>query len=133
MLGNRIVSRKVIGDWLKSEETNGSRYSRDNIVIAKGSGKLLTGTVLGLLAVGAALVTPFVRRNMFKMLIVGTLSVIIILYVGTDIAPWVTQSFTQSNIDLPKDFTAVTNMTGAVSTWIGWVAVKIGELFNMIA
>ncbi len=34
-----------------------------------------------------ALVTPFVRRNMFKMLIVGTLSVIIILYVGTDIAP----------------------------------------------
>ena len=80
-----------------------------------------------------ALVTPFVRRNMFKMLIVGMLSVIIILYVGTDIAPWVTQSFTQSNIDLPKDFTAVTNMTGAVSTWIGWVAVKIGELFNMIA
>lgn len=80
-----------------------------------------------------ALVTPFVRRNMFKMLIVGTLSVIIILYVGTDIAPWVTQSFTQSNIDLPKDFTAVANMTGAVSTWIGWVAVKIGELFNMIA
>ena len=61
---------------------------------------------------------------MFKMLIVGTLSVIIILYVGTDIAPWVTQSFTQSNIDLPKDFTAVTNMTGAVSTWIGWVASR---------
>ena len=55
MLGTKVVSRKVIGDWLKSEETNGSRYSRDNIVIAKGSGLLLSGTVLGLLAVGAAL------------------------------------------------------------------------------
>jgi len=55
MLGTKVVSRKVIGDWLKSEETNGSRYSRDNIVIAKGSGELITGTVLGLLAVGAAL------------------------------------------------------------------------------
>ena len=55
MLGIKVVSRKVIGDWLKSEETNGSRYSRDNIVIAKGSGQLITGTVLGLLAVGAAL------------------------------------------------------------------------------
>ena len=55
MLGQRIVSRKVIGDWLKSEETNGSRYSRDNIVIAKGSGVLITGTVLALLSVGAAL------------------------------------------------------------------------------
>ena len=55
MLGQRIVSRKVIGDWLKSEESNGSRYSRDNIVIAKGSGVLLSGTVLALLFVGAAL------------------------------------------------------------------------------
>ena len=55
MLGQHIASRKVIGDWLKSEETNGSRYSRDNIVIAKGSGVLLSGTVLGVLAVGAAL------------------------------------------------------------------------------
>lgn len=55
MLGTKVVSRKVIGDWLKSEETNGSRYSRDNIVIAKGSGQLITGTVLALLAVGAAL------------------------------------------------------------------------------
>ena len=55
MLGTKVVSRKVIGDWLKSEETNGSRYSRDNIVIAKGSGRLITGTVLALLAVGAAL------------------------------------------------------------------------------
>ena len=55
MLGIKVVSRMVIGDWLKSEETNGSRYSRDNIVIAKGSGQLITGTVLGLLAVGAAL------------------------------------------------------------------------------
>ncbi|KAB5608062.1 PTS galactitol transporter subunit IIC [Bifidobacterium jacchi] len=79
-----------------------------------------------------ALVTPFVRRNMFRMLIVGIISVIIILYVGTDIAPWVTQSFTQSHIDLPKDFSAVTNMTGAVSTWIGWLTVKIGQLFNMV-
>ena len=105
---------------------------REKILIAFEN-EMLPFADLASLVFILALVTPFVRRNMFKMLIVGTLSVIIILYVGTDIAPWVTQSFTQSNIDLPKDFTAVTNMTGAVSTWIGWVAVKIGELFNMIA
>ena len=55
MLGQHIASRKVIGDWLKSEETNGSRYSRDNIVVAKNSGQLISGTVLGMLAVGAAM------------------------------------------------------------------------------
>lgn len=79
-----------------------------------------------------ALVTPFVRRNMFKMLIVGTLSVIVILYVGSDIAPFVTQAAVQSNIDLPSDFTGIANMTGAVSSWIGWLTVKIGQLINMI-
>ena len=78
-----------------------------------------------------ALVTPFVRRNMFKMLIVGTISVIVILYVGSDIAPFVTQSAIASNVKLPKDFDAITNMTGAVSSWIGWVTVKLGQLFNM--
>lgn len=54
MLGKHI-NIKVIGDWLKSEETNGSRYSRDNIVVAKSSGQLISGTVLGMLAVGAAM------------------------------------------------------------------------------
>lgn len=46
MLGTVQTSRKVIGDWLKSEETNGSRWSRDNIEVAAGQGKLMTGTVL---------------------------------------------------------------------------------------
>ena len=68
---------------------------------------------------------------MFKMLIVGTISVIVILYVGSDIAPFVTQSAIASNVKLPKDFDAITNMTGAVSSWIGWVTVKLGQLFNM--
>lgn len=52
MLGTPIQSRKVIGDWLKAEESNGSRYSRDNMLVAKSSGLLLSGTVLGLLSIG---------------------------------------------------------------------------------
>lgn len=54
MFGTPIQSRKVIGDWLKSEESNGSRYSRDNIVVAKNNGILISGTVLGLLSIGSA-------------------------------------------------------------------------------
>lgn len=54
MLGTPIKHRKVVGDWLKSEESNGSRYSRDNVVIAKNNGILISGTVLGLLSVGSA-------------------------------------------------------------------------------
>ncbi|MFT8705473.1 MAG: PTS transporter subunit IIC [Bifidobacterium sp.] len=79
-----------------------------------------------------ALVTPFVRQNMFKMLIVGTLSIIVILYVGSDISPFFTQSATMANIKLPADFSGIGSMTGAASSWIGWVAVKVGQLFNSI-
>lgn len=79
-----------------------------------------------------ALVTPFVRQNMFKMLIVGTISIIIILYVGSDISPFFTASAVTANIKLPADFTCIGSMTSAASSWIGWVAVKIGELFNAI-
>ncbi|MFT9243160.1 MAG: PTS transporter subunit IIC, partial [Bifidobacterium aquikefiri] len=79
-----------------------------------------------------ALVTPFVRRNMFKMLITGAISIVIILYVGSYIAPYVTQSAVTSNIKLPADFTGISNMTGAVSGWVGWIAVEAGKLFNLI-
>lgn len=54
MLGSQSLTRKVIGDWLQAEESNGSRYSRDNIVVKGGQGILITGTVLGRIAVGAA-------------------------------------------------------------------------------
>lgn len=47
-------STKKIGDWLKSEASDGSRYSRDNIIIKKGSGLLVGGMVLGLLSTGSA-------------------------------------------------------------------------------
>jgi PTS system galactitol-specific IIC component len=37
-----------------------------------------------------------------------------------------------ANIKLPADFSGIGSMTSAASSWIGWVAVKIGELFNAI-
>ncbi|BDR53366.1 PTS galactitol transporter subunit IIC [Bombiscardovia nodaiensis] len=95
--------------------------------------KMLPFADLASLTFLLALVTPFVHRNMFKMLIVGTISIIIILYVGTNIAPFVTQSAITSGLKLPSDFSAISNMTGAVSSWIGWVSVKLGQLFNAIA
>ncbi|GAA6122137.1 PTS galactitol transporter subunit IIC [Bifidobacterium psychraerophilum] len=94
--------------------------------------KMLPFADLASLTFLLALVTPFVRRNMFKMLITGTLSIIVILYVGSAIAPFVTQSAVASNIKLPSDFTGISNMTGAVSGWVGWLGVKAGELFNMV-
>lgn len=94
--------------------------------------KMLPFADLASLTFLLALVTPFVHRNMFKMLIVGTISLIVIFYVGTDISPFFTQSAIMSGIKLPSDFTAIGNITGAGTTWIGWLAVRIGQLINSI-
>jgi hypothetical protein len=45
------TQKLVQSDWLKFEED--SHYSRENIVIKSGVGALLTGAVLGMIAVGA--------------------------------------------------------------------------------
>lgn len=76
-----------------------------------------------------ALVTPFVKRNMFRMVIAGTLILICILYVGTSIAPEYTQSAIFSKIPMGKGITSMSNIVGSATTWIGWVCVKIGSLF----
>jgi len=41
-----ITQGKQLGDWLKGEETDVDRYTRDNIVVLAGE-TLVTGTVLG--------------------------------------------------------------------------------------
>lgn len=77
-----------------------------------------------------AMVTPFCKRNMFRMFITGTLIVTCILYVGSDISPEYTQAARYANIPIPEGMSEVTNMVGGATTPVGWLAVKFAELFG---
>lgn len=77
-----------------------------------------------------AMVTPFCKRNMFRMFITGTLIVTCILYVGSDISPEYTQAARNANIPIPQGMSEVTNMVGGATTPVGWLAVKFAELFG---
>lgn len=77
-----------------------------------------------------AMVTPFCKRNMFRMFIIGTLIVTCILYVGSDISPEYTQAARNANIPIPEGMSEVTNMVGGATTPVGWLAVKFAELFG---
>ena len=77
-----------------------------------------------------AMVTPFCKRNMFRMFITGMLIVICILYVGSDISPEYTQAARNANIPIPEGMSEVTNMVGGATTPVGWLAVKFAELFG---
>ena len=74
-----------------------------------------------------AMVTPFCKRNMFRMFITGTLIVTCILYVGTDISQEYTQAAVNSHIPVPEGMAEITNIVGGATTPVGWLAVKFGE------
>lgn len=59
-----------------------------------------------------AMVTPFCKRNMFRLFISGTLIVSSILYVGTDISKEYTQAAVNSNIPVPEGMSEITNIVG---------------------
>lgn len=77
-----------------------------------------------------AMVTPFCKRNMFRMFITGTLVVTCILYVGTDISREYTRAAVNSNIPVPEGMAEITNIVGGATTPVGWLAVKFGEFFS---
>lgn len=79
-----------------------------------------------------ALVAPFCKRNMFRMLITGILIVTVVFYAGTAIAPEFTQAAVMSHIGSVKGFTAITNIVGSATTWIGWIFIKLAEMVQAI-
>ena len=75
-----------------------------------------------------SMVTPFCRRNMFRMIVAGTLILICIMYMGTIVAPEFTEAARMSNIALPEGIESITNLVGAATTWVGAIFVKLSEL-----
>lgn len=77
-----------------------------------------------------ALVTPFCKRNMFRMLVTGTLGLIVIMYAGTDIAPWFTSAAGTSGIKIPNGATQISNLVGGATTPVGWIIIRLAALFG---
>lgn len=78
------------------------------------------------------LVAPFCKRNMFRMLISGLLIMVVIFYAGTALAPEYTQAAAQAGITSVKGFSSITNLVGSVTTWIGWIFIKLAELIGSV-
>lgn len=76
-----------------------------------------------------ALVTPFCKRNMFRMLLVGTLSLVLIMYAGTDLGSWFAQAAGTSGIKVPSGTPEITNLVGGATTPVGWLLIRLAALF----
>ena len=69
---------------------------------------------------------------MFRMLISGLLIMVVIFYAGTALAPEYTQAAAQAGITSVKGFSSITNLVGSVTTWIGWIFIKLAELIGSV-
>lgn len=74
----------------------------------------------------AVMITPFTRGNMVKNLIVGTLLMAIIMYMGSDWAPYFTQAANSAGFAFPDGATMITNFGNPIS----WFLTKVFGLFS---
>lgn len=74
----------------------------------------------------------FCKKDIFKMLVSGTLMMVCILYLGTAIAPAFTEAAQMSGVALPADVSSMISLKSGVVNPLGFIAAKIGELLEMI-
>lgn len=71
------------------------------------------------------------KGNLFRALISGTLMMIAILYIGTNLAPTVTQIAQSTNFAFPKGASAVSSLDVGAHL-VPYIIYKISEFFSMI-
>jgi PTS system galactitol-specific IIC component len=74
----------------------------------------------------AVMITPFTRGNLVKSVIVGTVLMTIIMYMGSDWAPLVTEAATHAGFKFPANATMITNFGNPIA----WLLVRIFSLFR---
>lgn len=74
-----------------------------------------------------ALVAPFCKRNIFRMLVAGVLIGIVALYCGTATSSAFRVAGHMARIAAVDKFTAVTALVSPVTTWVGWLFIQIGK------
>lgn len=79
------------------------------------------------------MVSPYCKKNMIRIFISGVVVLTLVLYAGTDIAPYYTKAANIANVTLPKGVsgsTSMANLVGGATTPLGWILIKLSMLFQ---
>ena len=71
-----------------------------------------------------AMAAPVVKGNIFRMVIIGTVTLAIGFYVANSLAPLFTDAATASGFKLPENAAQITSIVDGF-LWIGWVVVEL--------
>lgn len=101
-------------------------------VILPGN-KVLPFVDLASLVFLIAMVSPYCKKNMVRIFITGLVVITLVLYAGTDIAPYYTKAAKLADVALPQGVGPNAEMSGIVggaTTPVGWILIKLSALFN---
>ncbi|MDF2883309.1 MAG: galactitol transporter subunit [Clostridiaceae bacterium] len=79
------------------------------------------------------MVSPYCKKNMVRIFITGVVVLTLVLYAGTDIAPYYTKAADIANVTLPKGVsgsTSMANLVGGATTPLGWILIRLSMLFQ---
>lgn len=101
------------------------------LAIVLPGNKMLPFVDLASLVFLIAMISPYCKKNMFRIFVSGLVIVTIVLYAGTYIAPFYTAAANASNVAMPAGVsgTEMANMVGGVTTPLGWFAAWIAKMF----
>lgn len=78
------------------------------------------------------MITPYCKKNLVRMFITSLFVLALVLYAGSSIAPYYTEAAKLANVALPEGVsgsTQMANMVGGATTPLGWILIKLAELF----
>jgi PTS system galactitol-specific IIC component len=78
------------------------------------------------------MMAAFLKKNMFRMLIAGTIMMAIMLYIGTDLSPAYTAAARMTGATVPHGTAGIMSLNCAITTPLSWISVKFAELVSAI-
>lgn len=95
--------------------------------------KMLPFVDLASLVFLVPMVSPYCKKNVVRVFISGVVIMTLVLYAGSDIAPYYTKAANIANVTLPQGVSSSTNMAnivGGATTPLGWLLIKLAMLFS---
>ncbi len=97
-------------------------------VILPGNRVLLFAD-LAIIPFVVAMFAPITRGNVFRIVIIGTIALIIGFYLANDIAPLMTSAAQAANFEMPEGAALITSI-GDGFIWIPWAFTRLGALLS---
>ncbi|AYJ42880.1 PTS galactitol transporter subunit IIC [Lactiplantibacillus pentosus] len=78
------------------------------------------------------MMAAYLKKDLLRMVIAGTIMMALILYIGTDVASFYTAAAHMTGATVPTGTSEIISMNSAVTNPLGWLAIKLSQLLGHV-